>query len=77
MLHHFTVKVKEGGNMSDYGKRVKVALISQDRSQVWLIERVAEKTGLYFDSAYLSRVLNGKNKNPKIIGAINEILGIS
>lgn len=62
--------------MSEYRKIVKKALIDQEKSQNWLVEEVAKKTGLYFDTAYLSRILNGKNKNAKIIEAINDILGI-
>ena len=45
-----------------------------DRSQEWLIERVKELTGLYMDSKYMSKVLNGQRNPPKIISAINQIL---
>ena len=63
--------------MTEYRKRVKKALIDHERTQKWLVEEIAERTGLYFDTAYLSRILNEKNKNPKILAAIQEILHIS
>lgn len=63
-------------NMSDFGKKVKIALTLQDKTQTWLIARVAEETGLYFDDSYLYKILVGKNKNPRMIAAITRILNI-
>lgn len=63
-------------NISEYGKRIKVALINEGMSQNELIERVREDTGLYMDTSYLSKILNGLNTNPKICGAINRILNL-
>ena len=45
-------------------------------SQVELMDKIREKTGLYVDSSYLARIFNGKCNSPKIVDAINEILGI-
>lgn len=60
--------------MTDFGKRIKIALVEKEKKQSWLIEKVKEATGLYFDSSYLCKVMNGKNNNPKIIGVITQIL---
>ena len=57
-----------------YGKLVKCALIQRDRTQKWLIGRVREETGLYFDSAYLNRILTGVSHSSTICGAIDRIL---
>ena len=62
---------------TDFGKKIKIALIGKDASQDWLIREVKQKTGLYFDSSYLNKIMTGTNKNPTIISCICEILGIS
>jgi hypothetical protein len=46
------------------------------REQKWLIEAVAEETGLYIDSSYLYKILTGKRNAPKIVTAICDILSI-
>ena len=61
---------------TDYGKAVKIRLVEMDKSQAWLIERVKEKTGLYMDSSYMGKIYRGENHPPKVLSAINEILGI-
>lgn len=35
-----------------FGKEVKKRLVDMDQRQVWLIDQVREKTGLYFDDSY-------------------------
>jgi len=60
-----------------YGKEIKKKLIDLGMPQTWLIERVREKTGLYFDCSYLYKIQTGKLQNPSIITAINEILNLS
>lgn len=60
-----------------FGKEIKKKLIDLEQSQEWLIAQVKEKTGLYFDSSYLFKIMSGKKKSPKIIAAITEVLGIS
>ena len=62
--------------LTPFGKEVKHRLIDLDKQQAWLIEEVKEKTGLYFDSSYLSKVMCGQLSSPKIINAICEILSI-
>ena len=61
---------------SDFGKAVKIRLVQMEQSQNWLIEQVKEKTGLYFDSSYLYKVMAGKANTPSIVTAIKEILAI-
>ena len=63
-------------NNSEFGKAVKIRLMEMDKTQDWLCEAVRNRTGLYFDSSYLWKVLNGVLKTPKIIEAICEILDI-
>lgn len=62
--------------MTDYGKKIKMRLIELEKPQKWLVEEVHKETGLYFDDSYLSKIVNGKIKTPRIIGAINRILNI-
>ena len=61
---------------TEYAKEVRKKLIDMDKSQDWLIQQVSEKTGMYFDDSYLSKIFNGKRNPPIIIAAINQILGL-
>lgn len=58
----------------DFSKQVKIRLIEIDKNQKWLMERVAEETGLFCDGGYLWKVLNGERNAPKIVAAIRKVL---
>ena len=60
----------------DFFKKVKYRLIDLGKNQRWLEEQIKEKTGLYVDSSYLSKIYNGERNAPKIRKAICEILEI-
>lgn len=62
--------------ISLFGKEIKHRLIDLGKNQTWLIEQVTQKTGLYFDSSYMSKIMAGKLRTPGIIQAICEILEI-
>lgn len=62
--------------MNTYEKLVKHRLIDMDMTQTELARRVNEMTGLHTDQSYISRNLTGECKSKRVIGAINEILGI-
>lgn len=62
--------------LTEFGKQVKFKLIDLEWSQTKLIDLVKEKTGLYFDSSYLNKVMTGDSTNPKVVTAIREILEI-
>ena len=59
-----------------FGKVVKKALVDQGRTGVWLVGQVREKTGMYFDPPYLSRLLRGQKRSRVLEEAIREILGL-
>ena len=61
---------------SDFGLCVKTELLRIGKTQKWLEEAVAEKTGLYVDGGYMHKVLTGQRNAPKIVAAIREILNI-
>lgn len=61
---------------SDFGLRVKMQLLQIGKEQKWLEEAVSEKTGLYVDNGYMYKILTGQRNAPKIVEAIQEILGI-
>ena len=63
-------------NISEYGKTIKVRLVELGVDQNWLIEQVRNKTGLYFNSSYLHKILCGTEKPKTITAAIDEILSI-
>lgn len=62
--------------MDEFGIQVKTALLRIGKTQQWLVERLHEKTGLYMDSAYLSRILRGVPRSQTIVDAIREILNL-
>lgn len=62
--------------LTEFGKKIKRRLIDIDKSDLWLIGRVKEKTGLYFDSSYLYKIRTGKLAATKIVAAICEILDL-
>lgn len=62
--------------ITDYGKEIKRKLEDLEKTQDWLVKQVAEETGLYFDTSYLHKVMVGKLATPKVVTAINKILGI-
>lgn len=58
----------------DFGKKIKKRLVDIDQTQEWLIAQVKADTSLYFDSAYLYKILVGKIATPKIVSSIRKIL---
>ena len=62
---------------SDFGLCVKTELLRAGKSQKWLEEAVAEKTGLFIDNGYMHKILTGQRNAPKIVSAICEILNIN
>jgi hypothetical protein len=59
-----------------FGKDIGKRLIDLDRPQVWLIDQVRQRTGLYFDDSYLYKIKTGQLATPKIVQAIRDILDI-
>lgn len=62
---------------SNFGLCVKTELLRMGKTQKWLEEAVAEKTGLFVDNGYMHKILTGQRNAPKIIAAICEILNIN
>lgn len=68
---------------TDFGKAVKIRLVELEKTQDWLIQQVKERTGDYFDSSYLYRLMAGKTPGdtgrggkPGKVDVICEILGL-
>jgi hypothetical protein len=61
---------------SNFGLCVKTELLRIGKSQKWLEETVAEKTGLFVDSGYMYKILTGQRNAPNVVKAICEILNI-
>ena len=62
---------------TDFGLEVKTKLLGPpNRTQTWLADQVSKATGMYVDPAYISRILTGHRKAPKIVEAIRDILDI-
>lgn len=61
---------------SAFSTEVRCQLIKRGWNFADLGVFVHEKTGLFCDGAYISKILSGKRRPKKIIAAIREILGI-
>lgn len=59
-----------------FGLCVKTELLRRGRTQVWLMQRIGEDTGLFVDDGYLYKILTGQRSAPRIVQAIREILQI-
>ena len=66
----------ENAVLTPFGREIKKRLIDLDKPQYWLIEKVSEKTGLYFDRSYMYKIQTGQLSTPKIVQAICDILEI-
>lgn len=60
--------------LTSFGREIKKRLIDLGKPQYWLIEEVAERTGLYFDRSYMYKIQTGQLSTPKIVRAIQDIL---
>ena len=62
---------------SGFGLEVKTKLLGPpNRTQSWLAEEVSRVTGMYVDSAYISKILTGQRNAPKVVQAIRDILDL-
>lgn len=59
-----------------FGLCVKTELLRRGKTQKWLEEEVAKKTGKFMDDSLMYKILTGDRKASKMIAAICEILGI-
>ena len=64
----------ENTTITDFGKEIKKRLIDMGKNQKWLIERVSDETGLYFDRSYIHKIMTGQLNTPRVVQAIKEIL---
>lgn len=62
--------------LTAFGKDIGKRLIDLGHPQVWLIDQVRQRTGLYFDDSYLYKIKTGQKKTPKIVQAIRDILDL-
>lgn len=69
--------------VSDFKKTVKHRLVDLDKTQEWLMQEIRKRTaskgkpdGMFIDSSYLQKILNGQRKGKKIVPVICEILDI-
>ena len=64
--------------LSEYGKKIKIALMEQNRKQEWLIAEIKSRyPDVYIDSSNLYKILIGEITSGKVVAAINEILSLS
>ena len=62
---------------TEFGLCIKKRLLDINMSQEELISEVSQKTGLFVDSGYISKILTGKRNAPKVKEAICSILEIN
>ena len=59
-----------------YGAKIRGLLLEKGQTLSSLANEVSERTGLYVDQQYLYKIFTGDRNAPKVVAAINEILGI-
>lgn len=62
--------------LSKFGIQIRSRLDMKGMNQNDLIEMVCAKTGMFFDSGYLYKIMTGQRTPSKIIQAICEILDL-
>lgn len=69
--------------LTNFGKAVKIRLMDLEQNQEWLIQQVRERTGDFFDSSYLYRLMvgstpgsTGRDGKPGKLEVICDILGL-
>ena len=63
-------------DLTPFGKSVKIRLMDLGKTQEWLIAECRKRTGKYYDSSYLWRILTGQNTNADFIAAIKAVLNL-
>ena len=63
-------------NFTEWGIAVKKRMIDLGMTQKELAEAVSKETGLFVDGGYLYKILTGRRAAPKVVSAINSVLGI-
>lgn len=61
---------------TEFGKKVKKALVDMGRNGKWLAQQVSLRSGMYFDDSYLSNLLHGQKRSERFETVIREVLGI-
>lgn len=61
---------------TEFGLAVKTKLLRLGKSQKWLEEEVARRTGKFMDDSLMYKILTGDRKASKMVEAICEILDI-
>ena len=64
--------------LSDYGKKIKIALMEQNRKQEWLISEIKSRyPDVYIDSSNLYKILIGEITGGKVVSAISMNININ
>ena len=62
--------------LTDFGLCVKTELLRRGMEQKELEKNITERTGLYVDTSYLSKIFTGQRNAPKVVQAIRDILDL-
>ena len=57
-------------------KKIRSALLSQEKTIRWLVAEVSARTGRYMDAQYLYRIFNEGVNSPAVVQTVEEILKI-
>lgn len=61
---------------TSFGIAVKTRLMTMGRTQEWLCSEVKNTTGLFVDSSYMAKILNGQRPAARVKSAIKDILDL-
>lgn len=60
---------------SEKGTEIKIRLLQINKRQKWLIDEVKSRNQ-WMDSSYMTRLLNGTEKNERLMNIIEEIVSV-
>lgn len=60
--------------LCEWGKDTKIRLMLLGKTQAWLIEEVKERTGKYFDSGWMQKMLTGRATSKHKRAIIDQVL---
>ena len=62
--------------LSEFGQKVKIALVYKNKNQNWLIAEMKRQTLKYVDSSNLHKIMTAQIKSPDLEALISKILDI-
>lgn len=60
--------------LTEFGRKIEIGLISFNQTQEWLIEEVRKKSGMYVDRSIMHKIKTGQVKDSALNNYIRDVL---